>query len=193
MNSNGKGLFVAYIKIVSTSTGVTQDNHDKTLSQSTVFVQIERKIIMNKTYVLHSKFLVRLTIKMHLPYANKRWSRNKYRDCDNILAGHACRKPHGLYRMSTGDWWNCDREVNSKACSSTTLSTKYLTYTALAYKLGHRRWKQTSMCLRYSTTNLCCLNKQKEETDKNYTNVHSLGTGHSVEIKQKQHKRIVFG
>jgi hypothetical protein len=63
---------VAYIKIVSTSTGVTQDNHDKTLSQSTVFVQIERKIIMNKTYVLHSKFLVRLTIKMHLPYANKR-------------------------------------------------------------------------------------------------------------------------
>ena len=67
-----KGLFVAYIKIVSTSTGVTQDNHDKTLSQNTVFVQIERKIIMNKTYVLPSKFLVRLTIKMHLPYANKR-------------------------------------------------------------------------------------------------------------------------
>jgi len=44
-----------------------------------------------------------------------------------------------------GNWWNCDRELNSKACTSPTSSATYLPYAALAYKLLHRRWKQASI------------------------------------------------
>jgi hypothetical protein len=59
---------------------------------------------MNKTYASNSKFPLRLTIKIHLLYANIRGeARNKYRDCDTMLAGHAYRTPHGRYRMRTGN------------------------------------------------------------------------------------------
>jgi len=35
------------------STGITQENHENPLSPNTVFIQMEQKIITNKTYALN--------------------------------------------------------------------------------------------------------------------------------------------